>query len=154
MDDISHINFTDRDHLWFDPNWHNNGSNSKSSSSSSNNNNRDNDDEIDPMAAMLENNARNPKASHVFVNDLHNAAPEYAEVDPEGSTANAAAETNTQLGIKATGAYATTNIMGPGSHFGSRGSLDSPKRTVSSVVSLKIIGSMTPGPKMLNGKVL
>ena len=23
VDDITHVNFTDRDHLWFDPNWKN-----------------------------------------------------------------------------------------------------------------------------------
>ena len=26
MDDITHVNFTDRDHLWFDPNWKNSNS--------------------------------------------------------------------------------------------------------------------------------
>ena len=67
VDDITHINFTDRDHLWFEPN--NGGSgggckNSNSGSSSSNNNN-DRDRNEDPMAAMLENNAKNPKVGTV-----------------------------------------------------------------------------------------
>ena len=63
VDDITHINFTDRDHLWFDPNGGGNSkSNSGSGSSSNNNNDReDNRDSGDPMAAMLENNAKNPK---------------------------------------------------------------------------------------------
>ena len=63
VDDIAHINFTDRDHLWFDPNAASNGGNgckNSHSGSSSSNNNNDRDHE-DPMAAMLENNAKNPK---------------------------------------------------------------------------------------------
>ena len=44
----------------------------------------------DPMAAMLENNAKNKNATNIFLNQLHNiktnddgdnGAPEYAEVD-------------------------------------------------------------------------
>ena len=66
VDDITHINFTDRDHLWFDPNSNSNckNSNSNSGSSSSNNNNDRDRDREDPMAAMLENNAKNPKVIH------------------------------------------------------------------------------------------
>ena len=46
--------------------------------------------EDDPMAAMLENNAKNKNATNIFLNQLHNiktnddgdnGAPEYAEVD-------------------------------------------------------------------------
>jgi hypothetical protein len=62
--------------------------NSSASRSTSSNNNK-NGNEVDPMAVMLENNAMNPKASHIFVNDLH-SAPEYAEVDgikPGGAVA-------------------------------------------------------------------
>ena len=62
VDDITHINFTDRDHLWFDPNSNGNCKNSNSNSgSSSSNNNNDSREREDPMAAMLENNAKNPK---------------------------------------------------------------------------------------------
>ncbi len=49
VDDITHVNFTDRDHLWFDPNWNkSNGEPSDKTSSVD-----------DPMAAMLENNCKN-----------------------------------------------------------------------------------------------
>lgn len=90
VDDISHVNYTDRDHLWFDPNW-------KSDTS-------------DPVAAMLDNLAsgntgsssskgnNNNNSSHIFVNNL---GPEYAEVD----------------GLKgipgSDGPYATTTLVEP-----------------------------------------
>ncbi len=109
VDDISHLNFTDRDHLWFDPNWHNGGSGTGSGGKSSNNNDSKKSDDDDPMAAMLENNAKNPKvSSHIFVNDLH--APEYAEVDPGGG-GGVVGDSN--------GPYATTNLMVESSHFSS-----------------------------------
>ena len=63
VDDIAHMNFTDRDHLWFDPNGckSNSGSNGNSSN---NNNDREDRGDPDPMAAMLENNAKNPKVGY------------------------------------------------------------------------------------------
>ena len=49
VDDITHVNFTDRDHLWFDPNWNKSNGESSDKTSSAD----------DPMAAMLENNCKN-----------------------------------------------------------------------------------------------
>ena len=51
--------------------------------------NSTNPNDDDPMAAMLENNAKNKNATNIFLNQLHNikgndrdnGAPEYAEVD-------------------------------------------------------------------------
>ena len=49
-----------------------------------------NPNEDDPMAAMLDNNAKNKNATNIFLNQLHSinsndkdndGAPEYAEVD-------------------------------------------------------------------------
>ena len=96
VDDISHVNFTDRDHLWFDPNWKNGGTNS----SNSNNNQED-----DPMAAMLENNAKNTNATNIFVNKLHGLVSEYAEVN----------HSNVMMDNRATnnGPYATTTLIEP-----------------------------------------
>ena len=65
VDDISHVNFTDRDHLWFEPNWRKRLLSGKAKDTS------------DPMAEMLDNNAKNKNATHIFVNDLS----EYAEVE-------------------------------------------------------------------------
>ncbi len=111
------MNFSDREHLWFDPNWsgNNNRNNSGShksanSSSGSNNNNNNNGSgtcsgetavaaatldsgKDDPMAEMLEKNAKNSSSNkHLFINDLHQkltssastaagSGGEYAEVE-------------------------------------------------------------------------
>ena len=103
VDDITHVNFSDRDHLWFDPNWK---AGTNASSNSRNNNNLNHDaGEDDPMAAMLENNAKNTNAANIFVNKLHGlvTASEYAEVNH----ANVIETRPSQ------GPYATTNLIEP-----------------------------------------
>ena len=85
---------TDHDHLWFDPNWKHISSNSSTCNNRQMNGsaigNGMDTNENDPMAAMLENNAKNKNATNIFLNQLHNiktndegdnGAPEYAEVD-------------------------------------------------------------------------
>ena len=104
VDDITHVNFSDRDHLWFDPNWKPGSANS---SANRNNNNLNHDSgEEDPMAAMLENNAKNTNAANIFVNKLHGlvTASEYAEVNHANVMGN---RTSSQ------GPYATTNLIEP-----------------------------------------
>ena len=110
VDDISHVNFTDRDHLWFDPNWKNgggtsvsNGSASARPNSSGTNNNCSAED--DPMAAMLENNAKNTNAANIFVNKLHGLVSEYAEVNHGSLVENPNTSSN--------GPYATTTLIDP-----------------------------------------
>ena len=107
VDDITHVNFTDRDHLWFDPkNGTTLGSNNASLSggnSTVNNNVTVGDD--DPMAAMLENNAKNTNAANIFVNKLHGLVSEYAEVNHGNIMENRKMETN--------GPYATTTLVDP-----------------------------------------
>ena len=105
MDDITHVNFTDRDHLWFDPNWKN-GCNATPIPSNGNNNNTVGED--DPMAAMLENNAKNTNAANIFVNKLHGLVSEYAEVNH----ANLIHEHRTPNSNQQ-GPYATTNLIEP-----------------------------------------
>lgn len=96
VDDITHVNFTDRDHLWFDPNW-------KSASS-----NHVAVGEDDPMALMLENSAKNTKAANIFVNQLHGlVAPEYAEVDALKGVPSKRPRSTQQ------GPYATTTLVEP-----------------------------------------
>lgn len=104
VDDISHVNFTDRDHLWFDPNWKN-GSTAVSSNGSRTNNNAGEDD---PMAAMLENNAKNTNATNIFVNKLHGLVSEYAEVNH----ANVMPTENNRISTT-NGPYATTTLIEP-----------------------------------------
>jgi len=64
VDDITHVNFTDRDHLWFDPNW----TKSNADSSGSDNKIGNNDD---PMAAMLENNCKNRSVLYNYQMVVH-----------------------------------------------------------------------------------
>ena len=91
---ISFLFMTDHDHLWFDPNWKHISSNSSTCNNRQMNGsaigNGMDTNEDDPMAAMLENNAKNKNATNIFLNQLHNiktnddgdnGAPEYAEVD-------------------------------------------------------------------------
>ena len=91
---ISFLLITDHDHLWFDPNWKHISSNSSTCNNRQMNGsvigNGMDTNEDDPMAAMLENNAKNKNATNIFLNQLHNiktndegdnGAPEYAEVD-------------------------------------------------------------------------
>ena len=110
----------DHDHLWFDPNWKHIGSNSSTC------NNRQlkgstvghgiNPNEDDPMAAMLENNAKNKNATNIFLNQLHNiksndidnGAPEYAEVDGLVSQKQTILMTDINQGP-----YATTTLVDP-----------------------------------------
>jgi hypothetical protein len=114
VDDITHVNFTDRDHLWFDPNWKANGGhhvrngNSTSNSGSRNNNPNHDSGEDDPMATMLENSAKNTNAANIFVNKLHGlvtASSEYAEVNHANMLENR--HSNQQ------GPYATTTLIEP-----------------------------------------
>ena len=77
--------FADGDHhLWLD--WN------KDSLNGNNTNHHDDD----PMAAMLENNAKNKNSTNIFVNQLHNS--EYAEVRGEDISQ---------------GPYATTTLIPP-----------------------------------------
>ena len=113
----------DHDHLWFDPNWKHIGSNSSTC------NNRQlksgavghgmNTNEDDPMAAMLENNAKNKNATNIFINQLHNiksdpnndtenGAPEYAEVDGLVDQ-----KQNILMADINQGPYATTTLVQP-----------------------------------------
>ena len=59
VDDITHVNFNDRDHLWYDPNWKNSGSGGNSggggtgvSNTSGGNGSNNNAGEEDPMAGQ------------------------------------------------------------------------------------------------------
>ena len=109
--------------MWFDPNW------KHVSSSSSTSNNRQlngsaagrghNNDADDPMAAMLENNAKNKNATNIFINQLHNiksnpdndsdnGAPEYAEVDGLVDQ-----KQNILMADINQGPYATTTLVQP-----------------------------------------
>ena len=73
-----------------------------------------NDD--DPMAAMLENNAKNKNATNIFLNQLHNikgndrdnGAPEYAEVDGLVTQKQSIMMTDVNQGP-----YATTTLVNP-----------------------------------------
>ena len=112
--------FSDHNHLWFDPNW------KRVSSSLSASNNRQlnvgrshNNEDEDPMAAMLENNAKNKNATNIFINQLHNikpnpnndtdnGAPEYAEVDGLVDT-----KQNILMADINQGPYATTTLVQP-----------------------------------------
>ena len=114
VDDITHVNFTDRDHLWFDPNWKNSGGNggerngvgtSASNASGGTNNNAGEDD---PMAVMLENNAKNTNAANIFVNKLHGLVSEYAEVNHSNLMQENRTSNNTN-----NGPYATTTLIDP-----------------------------------------
>jgi len=90
VDDITHMGFGDREHLWFDPGWR--GKGKKTSKAG--------DD--DPMAEMLENNAKNRNAAHVFVNKLAGEGSEYAEVDATASAKRV---------ISSPGPYATADVI-------------------------------------------
>ena len=76
--------------------------------SSHRNNNNLNHDTVDddPMAAMLDNNAKNNKAANIFVNKLHGlvSTSEYAEVSHSNVMEH---RTSSQ------GPYATTNLIEP-----------------------------------------
>ena len=107
VDDITHVNFSDRDHLWFDPNWKSSGSSGASSSLRNNNNPNHDSGEDDPMAAMLERTAKQNTNANIFVNKLHGlAASEYAEVNHANLLEN-------RRGPHQQGPYATTNIIDP-----------------------------------------
>ena len=118
VEDITHVNFTDRDHLWFDPNCKNstslgsnpaNGSITGSGNSNSITNNNSNGlCEHDPMATMLENNAKNTNAANIFVNKLHGLVSEYAEVSHANVIENPASAV-----VTSNGPYATTNLVDP-----------------------------------------
>jgi len=108
VDDISHVNFTDRDHLWFDPNW--SKSNIMEGGSSS---------KEDPMAAMLDNNCKNRNATNIFINKLAQygndpTVAEYAEVDGmKGVPNNAPGKSSLKRALPPThqGPYATTTLL-------------------------------------------
>ncbi|TRY77965.1 hypothetical protein TCAL_12741 [Tigriopus californicus] len=100
VDNLSHVNFNDRDHLWFDPAWKSGGG----SPSNANNNKA----QHDPMAEMLENNAKNPKTANLFINKLHETT-DYAEVDA-ASTVNGL-EFGSKPENTESGPYATTNLV-------------------------------------------
>ena len=93
VDDITHVNFTDRDHLWFDPNWKNGNNNKEMQGGSSQS--RESMVE-DPMAVMLENNAKNTNAANIFVNKLHGLVSEYAEVNHDLELRHNGTEKNRQ----------------------------------------------------------
>lgn len=108
VDDISHVNFTDRDHLWFDPNW--SKSNNILDGSKSN--------KDDPMAAMLENNCKNRNATNIFINKLAQygndpTVAEYAEVDGLKGLPNPAGKSSLKrpLPPSTQGPYATTTLL-------------------------------------------
>ena len=102
MDDITHVNFTDRDHLWFDPNWKP-GNNNKEIMQN------ENGGVEDPMAVMLENNAKNTNAANIFVNKLHGLVSEYAEVNHDLELRQQASNENRHQ----QGPYATTTLLEP-----------------------------------------
>ena len=107
VDDITHVNFTDRDHLWFDPNWKN-GNNNKEMQQQS----RESVEQVeDPMAVMLENNAKNTNAANIFVNKLHGLVSEYAEVNHDLELRHNGTEKNRQQHQQ--GPYATTTLLEP-----------------------------------------
>ena len=71
----------------------------------------------DPMAAMLENNAKNKNATNIFLNQLHNIKqnekdsdeiPEYAEVDGIVNEKQSILITDVNQGP-----YATTTLVNP-----------------------------------------
>ena len=67
----------------------------------------------DPMAAMLDNNAKNKNATNIFLNQLHNIKgndrdPEYAEVDGLVSQKQSILITDVNQGP-----YATTTLVSP-----------------------------------------
>ena len=73
--------------------------------------------EEDPMAAMLENNAKNKNATNIFLNQLHNIKqnekdgdenPEYAEVDGIVNEKQSILITDINQGP-----YATTTLVNP-----------------------------------------
>ena len=73
--------------------------------------------EEDPMAAMLENNAKNKNATNIFLNQLHNMKqnekdndenPEYAEVDGIVNEKQSILITDVNQGP-----YATTTLVNP-----------------------------------------
>lgn len=101
VDNLSHVNFNDRDHLWFDPAW----KSGNGSPSNANNNTA----QHDPMAEMLENNAKNPKTANLFINKLHESTTDYAEVDA-ASTVNGL-EFGSKPENTESGPYATTNLV-------------------------------------------
>lgn len=107
VDDISHVNFTDRDHLWFDPNWKSTATAVSSNGTGRRTNNNAGED--DPMAAMLENNAKNTNATNIFVNKLHGLVSEYAEVNH----ANVMPSTENNRISTTNGPYATTTLIEP-----------------------------------------
>ena len=109
VDDITHVNFTDRDHLWFDPNWKNGNNNKEMQGGSSQS--RESMVE-DPMAVMLENNAKNTNAANIFVNKLHGLVSEYAEVNHDLELRHNGTEKNRQPQHQQ-GPYATTTLLEP-----------------------------------------
>ena len=111
VDDITHVNFTDRDHLWFDPNWKNGNNNSKEMQQGSSQS-RESMVE-DPMAVMLENNAKNTNAANIFVNKLHGLVSEYAEVNHDLELRHNGTEKNRQPPQHQQGPYATTTLLEP-----------------------------------------
>ena len=110
VDDITHVNFTDRDHLWFDPNWKNGNNNKEMQQGSSQS--RESMVE-DPMAVMLENNAKNTNAANIFVNKLHGLVSEYAEVNHDLELRHNGTEKNRQPPQHQQGPYATTTLLEP-----------------------------------------
>ncbi len=109
VDDISHVNFTDRDHLWFDPNW------TKSNILEGSKSNKD-----DPMAAMLDNNCKNRNATNIFINKLSQygndpTVAEYAEVDGLKGLPNQNS-LKRPLPLSTQGPYATTTLLEASGH--------------------------------------
>ena len=112
--------YLDHDHLWFDPNWKHIGSNSSTCNNRKMNGSTHGHgipSEEDPMAAMLENNAKNKNATNIFLNQLHNMKqnekdddenPEYAEVDGIVNEKQSILITDVNQGP-----YATTTLVNP-----------------------------------------
>ena len=104
MDDISHVNFTDRDHLWFDPGWK--PSNTGSSTHNSNNNSSTHNSSSNKSGDSHKDGSGSK--ANIFVNEMDNLGPEYAEVEGSSSSSGKSPRDG---GQQEQGPYATTNLV-------------------------------------------